>query len=77
MSTATIDYTDFQPDWWDGVGATAEAVKAGIESVINGAFGVGGVSEIQKQALIDAGYQQYQMQQAMKAAGAAAQQAAL
>ena len=38
MSENTINYQDFQPDWWDNAGATAEAVKAGIDDIISKNF---------------------------------------
>ncbi len=48
MSTTNIDYNNFQPDWWDTVGITAETVKASIENSINEAFGSTGVTAIQE-----------------------------
>ena len=72
--TATIDYSTFKPDWWDGLGVSAELVRAGIENVINDAFGTG-IPITQKASLVDAAYQNYQYQQAIKAAANAAQEA--
>jgi hypothetical protein len=76
MSNNLIDYSNFQPDWWDLAGATGEAVKAEINRLIESAFGVGGLSAIQKTAIEQAAFKQFEAQQAMKAAGAAALRAA-
>ena len=72
MSENLIDYSNFQPDWWDAVDVSGEAIKTEISRLIDSTFGPGGLSAIQKQALEAAGAKQYDAQKAMKAAGEAA-----
>ncbi|WP_256262445.1 calcium-binding protein [Pseudomonas gingeri] len=74
MANSQIDYSTFEPDWWDGVGVSAEAVKGGIEKAIQEAYG-GTLSEANKKALADAAYQHHLAQNAMKASAAAAKEA--
>ena len=76
MAENLIDYQNFQTDWWDAVGVTAEAVKTEVTRLIDSTFGPGGLSAIQRTALEQATFRQYEAQQAMKAAGAAAVRAA-
>ena len=72
MSENLIDYSNFQPDWWDAAGVTGEAVKTEITRLIDNTFGIGGLSAIQKTAIELSTFKQYEAQQAIKAAGAAA-----
>ncbi|MFJ2541220.1 hypothetical protein [Pseudomonas sp. NPDC087614] len=74
MASSQIDYSTFEPDWWDGVGVSAEAVKGGIEKAIHEAYG-GSLSESNQKALADAAYQHHLAQNAMKASAAAAKEA--
>ncbi|MGY2172776.1 calcium-binding protein [Pseudomonas gingeri] len=74
MADSQINYSTFEPDWWDGVGVSAEAVKGGIEKAIQEAYG-GTLSEANKKALADAAYQHHLAQNAMKASAAAAKEA--
>ncbi|GFM76187.1 hypothetical protein PSCICM_20060 [Pseudomonas cichorii] len=74
MASSQIDYSTFEPDWWDGVGVSAEAVKGGIEQAIYEAYG-GSISDANRKALADAAYQHYLAQSAMKASAAAAREA--
>ncbi len=76
MPEKTIDYSNFQLDWWDSAGIGAESVKLQMDILIDSTFGVGGISSIQKNALAAAALRQYDSQQAMKAAGAASIRAA-
>lgn len=75
MSVTNINYSNFQPDWWDAAGVTTEAVKAEIASAIKSTFGTG-LTAIQQQSMIDSASKYYDWQQATKAAANAAQQAA-
>lgn len=70
------NYQSFELDWWDDVGVTADAVKAAIANIIDQQFGPGGIPAIERQALIDAAFEQYRSQQSIKLAAAAAKEAA-
>ena len=76
MSDTLINYDNFQPDEWDAAGATAEIVKAEITRLIDSTFGVGGISAIQREAILDATYKHAEAQKAMQAAGEASLRAA-
>ena len=76
MADNEIDYSTFQPDWWDAAGATTEAIKTEIAILVDSTFGTGGLPAIQKAAIEQATFAQYEAQQAIKAAAAAAAKAA-
>ena len=50
MSENLIDYSNYESDWWDGVGVSVEGVNTEIGLLIDATFGVGGISNIQRQA---------------------------
>ena len=71
MSENQINYSDFEPDWWDAAGIAAEAVASEIDQLIDSTFGVGGLSAAEKAAVGAAAGRMYDSQQAMKAAAEA------
>jgi Ca2+-binding RTX toxin-like protein len=71
MSENQINYSDFEPDWWDAAGIAAEAVASEIDQLIDSTFGVGGLSAAEKAAVSAAAARMYDSQQAMKAAAEA------
>ena len=75
MATASIDYNTFEPDWFDAAGATAAAVEAKIVSIVQEAFGPGGIPAIQQEAITTASIYQYRALQALKTAALSFQEA--
>lgn len=71
MSENQINYSDFEPDWWDALGVAAEAVAAEVDQLIDSTFGVGGIAAAEKAALSAAAARMYDSQQAMKLAAEA------
>ncbi len=45
MSRDSIEYSDFQPDWWNTVGVPADAIAKSIKDILDNSFG-GDVNEL-------------------------------
>jgi len=67
----SINYEGYERDWWDEVGITADAVKTGIDQLVQETFGTGGIPAAQQQAIADAAKLHYEAQEAMKLAAKA------